>query len=291
MHITLRQLQVFAAIARQENMTFAAQTLYLSQSACSMALTSLEHQLGNSLFNRHGKRLTLNEYGRFLLPKAIDILNQMKEFESFTAENSGIALTGHLIVGASSTIGNYLLPQIIGRFIAQYPQTKISLRVSNTEQVINQLLTYEIDLGIIEGTCYADELTSKPWGKDELVIIVAPKHPLAKQKNLTLTDIKNDRWILRESGSGTRERFETALGGHIKPFLELGHTEAIKNAVQHGLGISCLSRVTVADALKSGQLIELKIPGLKLKRNFYYLLHKEKKLTDLLKAFVQSKCG
>ncbi len=165
MHVTIRQLQVFAAIARQEHLTYAAQTLYLSQSACSMALASLENQLGNPLFNRHGKRLNLNEYGRFLLPKALDILQKVNEFENFNAVSASGNLAGHLIVAASSTIGNYLLPQIIGGFMTHYPQTSITLRVSNTEQVINQLLAFEIDLGIIEGNCYADIINQQAMGK------------------------------------------------------------------------------------------------------------------------------
>ncbi len=289
MHITLRQIQVFTVIAQQQNMTTAAEILHLSQSACSMALTSLETQLGIKLFYRHAKRLILNEYGRFLLPKALNLLGQANDIEDSVKITSTGRLVGHLMIGASSTIGNYLLPAIIGRFMVDHPQVKISLQVSNSEQVIQQLLEFKLDMGFIEGTCYTPNLNVVRWGKDELVIIAAPQHPLAKRKTLKKADIQSARWILRELGSGTRERVEIALGGYIlDPFLELGHTEAIKNAVRQGLGISCLSRLTVANDLNNRELVELPVCGIGLERNFYYLLSKHAKPSILLQNFLHS---
>lgn len=280
-------MEVFVAVARNENMSHAAEVLYLSQSACSMALSALENQLGGALFDRHGKRLILNERGRILLPKASNIIAQAEELQDLMAQDKAKALAGHLIVGASSTIGNYLLPKTIGHFLIDYPNAKITLRVANTEQIIRQLLRFDIDVGMIEGRCNANEIKVLPWRKDELIIISSPQNPLCKKVKITLSDLRDAKWILRESGSGTRERFEEVMGSQINPFLELGHTEAIKQAVQAGLGISCLSRVTVSDALKSGELVELKTPFLKLTRDFYILLHKEKYQTAILNAFIK----
>ncbi len=289
MRITLKQLEIFVAVAKNENMSRAAEILFLSQSACSMALGALENQLDGDLFDRHGKRLILNDRGRILLPKAYFILDQVQELQDLMHQDKKNILAGHLVVGASSTIGNYLLPEIIGRFVTDQPKAKISLRVANTEQIIRQLLQFDIDVGMIEGRCNSREIKVFPWRKDELIIISSAKNFLIKKAKITRNDLYDSKWILREPGSGTRERFEEAMGGKINPFLELGHTEAIKQAVRTGLGISCLSRVTVADALRSGEIVELKTPFLKLSREFYILIHQEKYQTAILNKFIE-KC-
>lgn len=290
MMITLRQLEVLVAIAKQENMSKAAESLYLTQSACSMALSNLERQLQGTLFNRIGKRLLLNERGRILLPRATNILSQVKELQELMMDAQETSPVGHLLIGASSTVGNYVLPRVISEFLGTYPRSKISLKVSNTEQVIRQTLNFEIDIGFIEGNCYTPELEVTPWRQDKLIIIAAPQHPLSKKNKLSLHDLKTADWILREKGSGTRSRFEAAMNAEILPFLELSHTEAIKNAVETGIGIGCVSEITVTEALKSKKLLELKAPFLKLTRNFYMLLHKEKYQTAVLRAFIRQ-CG
>jgi DNA-binding transcriptional LysR family regulator len=287
MKITFKQIEVFVAIAKRGNMTQAAKALFLTQSACSMALSALESQLGGALFDRHGKKLALNEKGSTLFPKAANLLTQITELED-VMKGETTTLTGNLVVGASTTIGNYLLPGIIGNFITTHAHTKIILRVGNTEAIIQQLLKFNIDIGLIEGSCYADDITVTPWKKDELIIIAAPAHPLAKKRKLLETDLQQAKWILREPGSGTREKFEEAMHGKIVPFLELGHTEAIKNAVMLGFGISCLSKTVVTDALANGTLVQLKTPFLKLTRDFFILLHKNKHRMALLGAFIEA---
>jgi DNA-binding transcriptional LysR family regulator len=287
MRITLKQLQVFVAIAQKENMSHAADTVNLSQSACSMALTSLENQLNGPLFERRGKKLILNERGRILLPKALHLIGEAEDLQNLMLPEKSKELTGHLIVGASSTIGNYVLPEMIGNFLNKYPQTKITLKVANTEQIIQHLLQFDVDLGLIEGKCYSSEIEVKTWKKDELIIVASPKNPLTKKRQISLIDLENEKWILRESGSGTRAYFEEAMKHHIKPFLELGHTEAIKQAVRAGIGISCLSKVTVINELNNGDLVELKTPFLKLTRDFYLLNHQKKYSSILYKEFMQ----
>jgi len=287
MRITLKQIEVFVAVAKLGSISQAAVTLFLSQPACSMALATLEAQLGGELFDRHGKKLLLNERGKTIFAKAANIITQVNELQDLLLGKKTFSLSGHLYIGASSTIGNYILPEMIGDFVEKYPQTKITLQIGNTEQVIQQLLKFNIDVGMIEGNCTADAIEVIPWKKDELIIIAAPKHPLSKLKKISRDDFKEARWILREPGSGTRERFLAAFGEPISPFLELGHTEAIKKAVQSGLGISCVSRTAVAESLKNKQLVELKTPFIKLTRDFYIVLHKEKHKTATLKAFIK----
>jgi DNA-binding transcriptional LysR family regulator len=287
MRITLKQLEVFVSVAKLGSISQAAATLFLSQPACSMALAAIETQLGGELFDRHGKKLLLNERGKTIFTKAANIITQVEELQDVLLGKKTSSLSGHLFIGASSTIGNYLLPEMIGDFVETYPHTKITLQIANTEQVIQQLLKFKIDVGMIEGNCMAEAVEVIPWKKDELIIIAPPKHPLTQLKKLSREDFKDARWILREPGSGTRERFLAAFGEPIVPFLELGHTEAIKKAVQSGLGISCVSRTTVADSLKAKQLVELKTPFLKLTRDFYIVLHQEKHKTATLEAFIK----
>lgn len=287
MKITLKQLEVFIAIAKINHMSQAADKLYISQSACSMALSSLENQLGSPLFDRFGKRLVLNEYGRFLLPKAIAIITQVQEIQDSVLERGPEGCAGHLLVGASLTIGNYLLPKIIGDFITRHSSAKISLQIANTEEIIQRLVEFDIDVGMVEGQCIHQDIDVSPWGQDKLVIIAAPQHPLVSQAQINRNDLLKCHWILRERGSGTREYFDRSMNGAVQPFLELGHHEAIKQAVQNGMGISCLSQVTVNKEVANGDLVIIRTPFLKLTRKFYLLLHKNKHQTKLLREFIK----
>ena len=286
MKITFKQIEVFVAIAKIGNVTQASEALYLTQSACSMALSAFESQLGGVLFDRHGKKLILNDRGRMLFPKAANILAQVQELQNVMVGEKDGMLAGHLRVGASTTIGNYVMPSIIGNFVSSHPMVNISLKVANTEHIIQDILKFDVDIGMIEGNCYVDEIEILPWKKDELIVVASSAHPLAKKRNITLENLHHEKWILREPGSGTREKFEEAMMGNVKPFLELGNTEAIKQALLADIGISCLSRVAVIDHLKSGQLVEFKTPFLKLIRDFYILLHKDKHKTAMMNAFI-----
>jgi len=140
----------------------------------------------------------------------------------------------------------------------------------------------------LEGSCHYNQIEALTWGKDELVVIASPSDPLVQKNKMTRQDLTNSRWILREVGSGTRAHFDRAFGGKIEPFLELGHHEAIKQAVKNGLGISCLSKITVAKEIKNMELAILKTPFLRLARNFYLLLHKDKYRTVLLNEFIKT---
>jgi DNA-binding transcriptional LysR family regulator len=285
MKITFKQLEVFVEIAKMSNMTLAAENVFLTQSACSMALSSLENQLGNFLFDRHGKKLLLNDQGKLLFPKASGIISQMQELEDLLMSKRTGMLSGKLRVGASSTIGNYLLPTFVGKFITKNSEVKIGVEIGNTEQIIQQVLKFTVDIGMIEGDCFSEDIQVTPWKKDELIIVASPAYALAKKRKISLSDIQHEKWIMRELGSGTREQFEKAVEFKVRPFLELGNTEAIKQAVILNLGVSCLSKSAVADALKSERLVELSTP-LKLTRDFNIIMHKDKYKTELLSEFI-----
>lgn len=286
--MTIKQLEIFVAVAKYANMSTAAESLFLTQSACSMAISSLENALNGLIFERHNKKLSLNERGRILLPKAHNILAQVTDAQNAMLDLRPEHLAGHLIIGASSTIGNYILPSLIGKFVTDYSQIEATLKVANTEEIIQKTLDFSIDLGIIEGKCSSKEIETSDWIKDELIIIAPSRHPLVKKSSLTLKDLSSAKWILREPGSGTRETFEEAVGYKIKPFLEFGHTEAIKQAVQSGIGLSCVSRTTVLADLKNKSLIELKTPFLHLHRSFKFIIHKNKYQSAALMAFINA---
>lgn len=288
MKITFRQLEVFVFIAKLQNMSAAAQTLALSQSACSMALTNLESQLNTPLFDRLGKKLLLNAEGKAMLVKADNILAQVKTLETSFLSEDNHALIGNINIGASSTIGNYILPTKIARFTLQHPNVNITLSIANTENIINNINQYNIDIGLIEGPCYHPDIKIIPWKQDELIIVASPDHPLAKKHNISLADIKNEKWIFREIGSGTRELTDQRLQGNVKPFLTLGNTEAIKQAVIAGFGISCVSKISVSDAIKEKKLVQLDLAKPNLNRALSLIIHRDKYQTIVLKKMIDA---
>ena len=282
MNISIRQMEVFTAIVRHNNVSRAAEEIRLSQSAASMALAELERQLGEPLFDRVGRRLLLNDNGRSLFPKALDLLERVEDIE--TLFQGG----GELHIGASSTIGNYLIPQLLRRFNEQHPNTRIVLQVGNTEQIIQALADCRIDLGYIEGPCHHPDLLIEVWRDDELIIFSATSHPLAQKPFITRSDLTSAEWVLREKGSGTREVFERALDGHLQNLnirCELGNSEAVKRTVQQGGLLSCLSRLTVIDELAAGKLTELTVSHLMLPRKLYRVMRRGKYITHALQHF------
>ena len=287
MRYTLRQLEVFVAVARLESVSRAAETMSLSQSATSTALAELEKQFDTRLFDRYGKRLQLNELSRQLLPRAIDLLDRASQIESLLAGEAGI---GQLSIGASLTIGNYLATLLVGDFMRQHPGARVQMSVHNTATIVKQVAHLDVDVGLIEGDCQHPDLQVLPWVADELVVFAAPDHPLAQQAEVSVDDLVGVPWILREPGSGTRQTFDYAMH-HVRSRLdvrlELEHTEAIKRAVESGLGISCISRLALKDAFRRGSLVPLNVvPALDLQRMFNFVLHKQKFRTAGVEAFV-----
>ncbi|WP_340608729.1 DNA-binding transcriptional regulator YeiE [Xenorhabdus bharatensis] len=283
MRITLRQLEIFAEVLKSGSTTQASQQLALSQSAVSASLTDLEGQLGVQLFDRVGKRLVTNEHGRLLYPKALALLEQTGEVEQlFKLE------MGALRLAASSTIGNYMLPEMLAKYRKDFPDTPLELHISNTEDVIKSVAEFRVDLAFIEGLCHNPDLITQPWMKDELIVFSSPDSPLVRS-NLTLEDLIKAPWILREKGSGTREVLDQLLFSQMPRFniaMELGNSEAIKHAVQYGMGISCLSRRVVREQLKNSTLVELVIPGLNLSRTLYLIYHRQKHISNALQKLL-----
>ncbi|MCZ6831264.1 MAG: LysR family transcriptional regulator [Gammaproteobacteria bacterium] len=276
MRYTLRQLEVFLATAHYQNVTRAANSLAMSQSAASGALRELEQQFGVQLFDRVGKRLRTNELGQSLRPRAEALLEQAQEFEQTIADGSA---PGHLKLGATLSIGNYLAVGMIAAFKQQFPEAEIELNVANTETIARQVANYELDTGLIEGELRHPDLEVLPWRADKLVAFAAPGHPLASSSALSDEQLLSLPWVVREQGSGTRQTFDRAMHGLLSDLdisLELQHTEAIKRAVEAGLGVGCLSIICMQEAFARGSLVPLNIPHRDFSRRFSIILHRQK---------------
>jgi DNA-binding transcriptional LysR family regulator len=287
MRYSLRQLQVFLATAHYQNVTRAAASLGMSQSAASSSLQGLEAQFDVQLFDRVGKRLQLSELGKQLRPQAENLLAQARSFEQAL---SGDNVTGRLQIGATLTIGNYLAVGMIADFRRRYPQADIALSVANTETIAERVASFELDMGFIEGECHHRDLDTIHWRPDELVVFAAPGHPLARAGKLTDDDLLSLPWIVRETGSGTRQAFDRAMHGILTDIhiaMELQHTEAIKRAVEANLGVGCLSHISLTEAFKRGSLVPLAVPGRDFRRELFIITHRQKFHSAGLRRWLQ----
>jgi DNA-binding transcriptional LysR family regulator len=284
MRITLRQLEVFAAIAETENVSRAAERMSMSQSAASSALVDLEKAFDSPLFDRIGKSLRLNTFGHGLVPMVDALLLQAADIESYL---SGDKL-GPLNIGATLTIGNYLATLLIADYMRQHPDAPVNLHVANTDSIVDGLVRFECDIGLIEGDASHPDLIIEPWLEDELVVFCAPHHSLATNFPTDNATLESQWWILRERGSGTRSQFDRILASQLDQLmlrLELEHTEAIKRAVESGLGIGCLSRLSLREAFRRGSLVEVKTPQFDLRRVFSYARHRKRPESAAAEAF------
>jgi DNA-binding transcriptional LysR family regulator len=273
MRYTLRQLEVFLATAKCENISRAAQSLAMSQSAASSALADLEHQFGISLFDRIGKRIKINELGLSLQAKTESLLEQSRDLERAFTDTGEM---GHLRLGATLTIGNYLAVNMIAEFREAFPRADIELTVANTTAIAAQVANFELDVGLIEGELNHSELNIQHWQDDELVVFAAPGHPYTQLAAVSDEQLLNTPWVVRERGSGTRQTFDRAMSGLLPELhlsLQLQHTEAIKRAVEAGLGLGCLSRICLFDAFRRGSLVPVAVPQRDFKRALSIITH------------------
>ena len=295
MRITLRQLSIFTAVADAGSTSAAAQRVALSQSATSAALNELEAVLEARLFDRVGTRLMLNDTGRGLLPQARAVLDAAagieREFGLGTVPGEGGA-PSLLRVGASTTIGNYLLPTLIADWQRRRPQAHVDVEIANTGAIAAAVARMEVDIGLIEGPCREPEVIARAWREEELVIVCAPSHPLLRgdpAARLNVAALRQAAWLLREPGSGTREAVEQALQPHLHQLregLHFGGTEAIKQAAVEGLGFTCLSSFAVHDLVTLGRLVQVRTTLPRLARRFWLIHHRRKQFSRSLAAFI-----
>jgi DNA-binding transcriptional LysR family regulator len=285
MRFTLRQLEVFLAVARVESVSRAGQELGMSQSAVSSSLSDLETQLTAPLFDRVGKKLRLSDTGRSLRPRAEGLWQSARDLDAAF----GASDAGEVRVGATLTIGNHLVPPLVARFLRASPASSVTLDIANTERIARRVENFEIDVGLVEGELAREELRVTPWRSDELIVFCAPDHPLAAKRLLSDADLRSATWVLRERGSGTRQAFDRALAGllpDLRVVLELTQTKAIRSAVAAGLGLGCVSRIALADAFRSKALVPLRVRHRNFRRQFYVVLHRRKFIGVALQKFV-----
>jgi DNA-binding transcriptional LysR family regulator len=283
--MTLEQLRIFAAVAEREHVTQAARELNLTQSAVSAAVAALEGRYATKLFDRIGRRIVLTHAGGLFLVEARAVLARAAAAETVLADLSGLK-RGTLAIAASQTIANYWLPPLARRYRELFPGIELRIKAATTPEVVELVCGGGADLGFVEAPVEEPTLSIAPLAEDELVVVSSEPFGLISRAQL-----KDLRWILREQGSATRAIFEGVLAkfgiatSDLDVVLELPSNEAVRTAVENGAGAAVLSRLVVADALRSGSLValDIELP----KRRFFSLRHKERYMTRAVHAFCQ----
>jgi DNA-binding transcriptional LysR family regulator len=285
-----RRLQVFYTVAKQLSFTKAAEMLYMTQPAVTFQVKQLEEHFNTRLFERSHGRISLTPAGNLVMGYAERILAMGAEMEARVAELTG-QVTGPLMIGASTTIAEYQLPRILGEFKARYPEVQARLMVANSETIENKVAEHALDIGLIESTPHHPTLKVHACCDDELVMICSPDNPLAKKGVVKAKDLAVQPYVSREMGSGTREVVDQYFRDHgINPDdlhieMELGSREAIKGAVQAGLGVAILSVATVSKEVKLGELVAIPLDP-PLRRPLSLVYSPDKFRSKLLDAFI-----
>ncbi|MGD9000266.1 MAG: selenium metabolism-associated LysR family transcriptional regulator [Granulosicoccaceae bacterium] len=292
-----RRLQVFHTVARHLSFTKAAEALHMTQPAVTFQVRQLEEYFNTRLFDRTHNRISLTEAGRRVYEYADRIFALYAEMENAVRELTG-EISGLLIIGASTTIAEYMLPALLGDFKQKYPDVNVRLKVSNTEGVVQMVENNIIDLGVVEAPVANKNLAVEVCRMDQLVVIVPPGHELAERDSVAVTDLANYPYICREEGSGTREVIAEHLAKSglkdlaLDVSMELGSPEAVKGAVEAGMGISVVSRATVGKELKLGSLVAVNLEPV-LERPFSFVHQKQKfrlRAMDELLEFARQYC-
>jgi len=285
-HSTLRQFEVFEAIARLGSFTRAAEELYLTQPTVSMQIKKLADAVGLPLFEQVGKKMYLTDAGRELQQTCRGIFEHLAHFEMVTADMKGLK-TGKLRLAVVTT-AKYFAPRLLGMFCQQYPGVEVSLKVSNRERVLERLAGNQDDLYILGQPPEEADAVAEAFLENPLVVLAPAQHALAHKKKIPLKRIAEEPFLLREPGSGTRmatERVFAERGLKLKMRMELGSNEAIKQAVIGGLGISVLSSHTLALDASSGQFVILDVQGFPIQRHWYFAYPAGKQLSIVASTF------
>ena len=292
-----RRLQVFHTVARLLSFTKAAESLHMTQPAVTFQVRQLEEQFNTRLFDRTHNRISLTEAGQRVYEFADRIFELYAEMENAVRDMTG-EISGMLVIGASTTIAEYMLPSLLGDFKKQYPDINVHLKVSNSDGIVSMVENNDIDLGVVEAPVMNKNLVVEECRKDRLVAIVPPQHALASQETVIMKDLLENAYIAREEGSGTREvihEYLTQLGmqaSDVHVSMELGSPEAIKGAVEAGMGVSIVSEVTIHKELQLGSLVALELDP-PIQRPFSFVHQKQKfrqRAMDELLSFARAYC-
>ncbi len=285
---TLRQLEVFEAIVRFGSFTRAAEELFLTQPTVSLQIKKLTDVVGLPLFEQIGKKIYLTDAGKELHQMNLDIFERLERFEMVTSNMKGMK-AGKLRLAVVTT-AKYFAPRLLGMFCRQYPEIDVSLEVSNREHILERLVKNQDNLYILGQPPKEIDVIAETFLENPLVVLASVNHPLANEKGITLKRIAKESFLSREFGSGTRiatERFFADQGLKPNIRMELGSNEAIKQAIVGGLGISILSRHTLALDMPTGQLAVLDVQGFPIKRHWYYAYPAGKQLSIVAQVFLE----
>lgn len=286
MHLTLRQLQCFSAVARHLSYTRAADELHLTQPAVSMQIRQLEQQAGMAVTEQLGKKIHLTEAGQEVYRYARSILQQVDEMGDVLDKLKGLS-GGHLNIAAISS-ASYFAPKLLGTFNQRFENVRVSINVTNQTAVLKQVLDNEVDMAIMGQPPDDPQFESFAFMDNPLIIVAAPGHRLAKRKRIALPELEKEVFLTREPGSGTRgamRRFFSQQNLELTTGMEMGSLSAIKQGVQANLGLGFVPRGAVEVELMLGRLVELKIRGLPIKRHWHVVMHKGKRLSAAAEAF------
>lgn len=288
----LRRLEVFVKVAELGSFSRAAEALFLTQPTVSEHVRGLEEDLGVQLLDRLGRGAVPTPAGEVLLTYARRVLVLMREARQAIDQFQG-RLSGELVMGGSTIPGEYVLPALIGQFKAKFPDVSISLRVGDSRQVSEWLEEGRLEIGVVGARPASRALQARELMADEIVLVVPAHHPWNGRTEVTLADVQNQPLILRERGSGTREAFERALAeagtelGAFRIAGEMGSTQAVKQAVRAGVGVTMISRRAVDDECRARLLWSLKVRDLNVARAFFLVTHRERTRSPLAQAFLE----
>ena len=286
MHLTLRQLQCFSAVARRLSYTKAAEELHLTQPAVSMQIRQLEQQAGLALTEHFGKRVHLTEAGEEVFRYARSILQQVDELDVVLDRIKGLS-GGRLKIAAISS-ANYFAPRLLGTFHERFPDISVSMEVINQTEVLRRVVENEVDMAIMGQPPKESQVEAIPFMDNPLIIVAPPEHRLAQRKRIQLKELEKEEFLIREPGSGTRgamERFFRQNKLKLKTGMGMGSLSSIKQGVQANLGLGLLQKDAVQVELQLGKLVELKVKGLPIWRKWYVVLHKNKRLSVAAEEF------
>jgi LysR family transcriptional regulator, low CO2-responsive transcriptional regulator len=288
--VDLHQLRLFQALAKTGNFSKAAELSHISQPALWLHIKHLEDELGIALVDRMPRGIQLTEAGELVLNCAQQMFASADDLQAAVSDLLGLK-KGKLVLGSSTTPGIYLLPEALGAFKKKNPSIELDLRIGNTQQVEDWVLSSEVALGIIGQQPHHEQLTSGPYVKDTLQVIVPPQHRWAKQKSVSVKNLLEEPFLTREIGSNTRVTIENAFRKHgisVNYAMELGSTEAIKRAVAANLGISIVSPYTIQWEIARKQLIALKLREPGFERQFNIIYYTRRRLSLPASAFLSS---
>ncbi|MFZ7103138.1 MAG: selenium metabolism-associated LysR family transcriptional regulator [Peptococcaceae bacterium] len=285
-------IRVFLTVVDKKSFSKAAKALFLTQPAVSFQIQMLEEYYGTRLFDRVSRNITLTEAGHLLLSYANQMSKLQSELEREMQELTG-TIKGRLLIGASTTIGEYIAPYLLGAFKKKYPEVDLSLEVGNTEDVETRIHDTSLDIGLVEGPISTKDLEKEVFLKDRLVLIVPDDHPWSKQEKISVFELNKYPFISREKGSGTRNETEQHLKktgyavNNLNVIMELGSTSAIKAAVESGLGVSIVSKWAAKEKVKQGQLAQLGFKEDNFEREFSVIYHRKKFRTQAAEEFLR----